>query len=917
MAFVSTSNVSPPIPSPVTNSGSPLPSQPATTPPSVTAVPDLAVAATAVRFPVCRADGREFANFQEIEALLAGEPGGQFLLGRNRSWHGGIHVTASSMPHHQSKHPLRCMMDGTVIAYRLNRGYPTTEWCGQPLAFSNGFCLIRHDYCSPPAPVTQNPDGAAAASSMPAQRNRLRLYSLYMHLADYQHYQPEVIQERTLTLLKKLYVRNGNDANRRLGKLAAGSIITLLDVPSCSLQIQDQGVTRTLRFLKGKVTQKAAGSQTRVRLQAEVWMADCEEYVRHGQQPRTTGGATAPAYWQISVKARLRNPYPIYRSRADLLADQAPEGRLQVGSTLQFKRGDLQTQLLGGVSKQIVPCELLAGVSGSSTEPVTGVVWVVVDAHQWELQPQAPTEFDAVVTCSVPIAAGDPVGFLGLHQSPSEPLALGGYQDEYRVHIELFSDEEATVLQRFLQNEAGVDAGQSLLHLQGQEALFDRVQVEGGISFNDRCQCPDPDQWLPIRSRVTDASGQSWCELGPVKSGFAALNSVYVREQEVSPIRQLDLARQGFTLMQGQDSAGGIVLAEQTIPTLFATIHQQLDSNHDGEISADEIAAALNSTENREKLNKLIIQHPSEWGSAYQQQIEQYLQQLIGQSSNETGRQLLDLERQRLRTMQIDVIGRSLYAFHPLFLISHLIVLAEQAALVVLEMLELLAPGISQQDCTLLLTYLNRYMPKYQINTPLRICHFLSQVAHESNFSPHAENLNYRAERMREIYGCNGGPAKYLPAEDDCLNGRKPEREGLWSNEDQYAHHPQALANLVYSGRMENGTEASGDGYKYRGRGLIQLTGRDNYTCYTEVHNNFYPGDPKDFLQDPDLLVNDLRYAVESACFYWQKRGVNEVADLDSVANVTIKVNGGSNGLADRTTRFLAIKNYYSSQGLI
>jgi predicted chitinase len=917
MEFVSTSNDFPPIPSSVTSSGSPLPLQPATPPPSVTATPDLAVAATAVRFPVCRADGREFANFQEIEALLAGESGGQFLLGSNRSWHGGIHVTAASMPHHQSQHPLRCMMDGTVVAYRLNRCYPWVQWRGRPLAFSNGFCLIQHDYCSPPAPVTQTPDEPAAANSMPASCNRLRLYSLYMHLADYQHYQPEVIQERTLTLLKKLYVRKGNDVNRRLGKLAAGSIITLLDVPSCSLQTQEQGATRTLRFLKGKVTQKAAGSQSRVRLQAEVWIADCEEYVCHGQQARTTGGATAPAYWQISVKARLRNPYPIYRSRAELLADQAPEGRLQVGSTLQFKRGALQTHLLEGVSKQIAPCELLVGVSGSSTEPVTGVVWVVVDAHELELQPQAPTEFDTVVTCSVLIAAGDPVGFLGLHQSPCEPLALGGYQDEYRVHIELFSDEEASVLQRFLQNEAGVEAGQSLLHLQGQEALFDRVQVEGGISFNDRCQCPDPDQWLPIRSRVTDASGQRWCELGPVKSGFAALNSVYVREQEVSPIRQLDLAQQGFTLMQAQDSAGGIVLAGQAIPTLFATIHQQLDSNHDGQLSADEIAAALNSTENREKLNKLIVQHSSEWGSAYQQQVEQYLQQLIGQSSNETGRQLLDLERQRLRTMQIDVIGRSLYAFHPLFLISHLIVLAEQAALVVLEMLELLAPGISQQDCTLLLTYLNRYMPKYQINTPLRICHFLSQVAHESNFKPHAENMNYRAERMREIYGCTGGPAKYLPAEDDCLNGRKPEREGLWSNEEQYAHHPQALANLVYSGRMENGTEASGDGFKYRGRGLIQLTGRRNYRLYTQTHNEKFTDDPIDFIQNPDLLVTDLKYSVESACFYWWKYSINTAADLDSVANVTKKVNGGSNGLPERETKLMIIKSYYSSRGLI
>jgi predicted chitinase len=139
----------------------------------------------------------------------------------------------------------------------------------------------------------------------------------------------------------------------------------------------------------------------------------------------------------------------------------------------------------------------------------------------------------------------------------------------------------------------------------------------------------------------------------------------------------------------------------------------------------------------------------------------------------------------------------------------------------------------------------------------------------------------------------------------------------LWSNEDQYAHHPQALANLVYSGRMENGTEASGDGFKYRGRGLIQLTGRRNYRLYTQTHNEKFTDDPIDFIQNPDLLVTDLKYSVESACFYWWKYSINTAADLDSVANVTKKVNGGSNGLPEREAKLMIIKSYYSSRGLI
>ena len=880
-------------------------------------------ATTRLSFPVCRADGQPFADLAEIEALLSAEQQGQFILGSNRSWHGGIHITAATMPQHRDQQPLRCMMDGTVIAYRLNRNYPTVDWNGKPLAFSNGFCLIRHDYCSPPAEAappasTTEPgatDGRASHSNPPAARNRLRLYSLYMHLADYQHYQPVVTQERILTLLQTIYVRQGNDIQRRLGQLAVGSTIRLLDTPSTSLQISEQGRLRTLRFLKGLVTHKAAGSQALVALQAEVWVADCEEYVRHSQQPCATDGATQPAYWNCRVKARLLNTYPIYRTQEDLLAERAPEGRLQVGSTLQFQRHDLQSRMVGGVRKQLVPCELLSGVSGSSSAPVTGTVWVVVDEHLLAQELGPPSVFEELVHCEVPIAAGDGVGFLGLQQTPIAPLALGTYRDDYRAHIELFSDEEAAAIERWLQNAAGVEAGQSLLHLQGAEALFDRVQQGDALHFTDRCQCPDPDQLLPIQAQIPDAEGQIWCELKGVRSGFAALSQVYVRAQDVQPIRQLDLARQGFCLIQAKAASREIVLAGEQIPAPFSSIYQQLDLDQNGELSADEIAAALQHPDHRAKLHKLIVQHPSEWGAEHQQQVNDYLQQLMAQSPDQEARDLLALELERLKALGIATIASPVYLFHPLQLLARLAVVTQQAALVVLEMLLLLCPALRNRDCTPLLGYLNLYMPQYQIDTPLRICHFLSQVAHESAFRPRAENLNYRSARMREIYGCIGGSENYQSAIDDCRRGRKPQRVGLWDQEERYAHHPEALANLAYAERMGNGNEASGDGFKFRGRGLLQLTGRSNYTLLTGKHNELFPDDPQDFVQHPDLLIQNLKYAVESACFYWQHYEINDPADRDDITAVTRIVNGGRNGIADRRNKLRAIKQRFIISG--
>lgn len=160
---------------------------------------------------------------------------------------------------------------------------------------------------------------------------------------------------------------------------------------------------------------------------------------------------------------------------------------------------------------------------------------------------------------------------------------------------------------------------------------------------------------------------------------------------------------------------------------------------------------------------------------------------------------------------------------------------------------------------------------KYEINSPIRLAHFLAQTAHESGgFSVIEENLNYSADSLRGIFG------KYfhsLDAED-------------------YACQPEKIANVVYASRMGNGDTDSGDGYMFRGRGLIQLTGRSNYNS---IAADLGVGiqDIIDYLGTPDG-------AVESAAWFWHKNGINKLADTDDVIAVTKKVNGGTIGLEDR-----------------
>jgi putative chitinase len=172
---------------------------------------------------------------------------------------------------------------------------------------------------------------------------------------------------------------------------------------------------------------------------------------------------------------------------------------------------------------------------------------------------------------------------------------------------------------------------------------------------------------------------------------------------------------------------------------------------------------------------------------------------------------------------------------------------------------------------------------KFGINTPLRLAHFLAQCGHESGgFRATQENLNYSAKGLAGIF------RKYFPTEAAAAS---------------YARNPQKIANKVYGNRMGNGPESSGEGYKFRGRGYIQLTGKENYTAFGKAIG-------EDILSNPDKVAST--YALLSAAWFFSKNGLHKMADggaTDSVVtSITKRVNGGTIGLADRIKHF---KEYY------
>ena len=173
---------------------------------------------------------------------------------------------------------------------------------------------------------------------------------------------------------------------------------------------------------------------------------------------------------------------------------------------------------------------------------------------------------------------------------------------------------------------------------------------------------------------------------------------------------------------------------------------------------------------------------------------------------------------------------------------------------------------------------LNATAERFEINTPERIAGFLSQLAHESaGFTATSENLYYRAEALSRVW-----PSRFPPGVAES-----------------YAMNPEKIANKAYCDRMGNGDEASGDGWKYRGKGLIQLTGKDNYQRFSDATGVDAVGNPE-LLAEPEM-------AALSAGWFWSTNGLNALADSKDVLAMTKRINGGTHGLDDRQAKYAKV----------
>ncbi len=629
----------------------------------------------AVKYPFVTGSGQDYRDLDTLLNDLAAQSGGYYLLGANNYWHGGIHITGEKFAQHKKDHPVRCMMDGVIVAYRLNRRYPTQKWqptnnlAAKDLQFSNGFCLVRHDYESP---VNQQ------GGEHNGKTNTLTFYSLYMHLADYRTYAADTAQSvKTITITKDTNARDAAAIANVIGSLKQGSTVQI-DVQQSPKQATVRG--RRYHFYLVTVHMPAADSAPAVTSGMRV-------YLYSGCFPADTFTAVEkpklPGYWKATVTGKSKEPMRIYDSKVHCMQRNVPPVTVlnpEQPCTFQTEK-IIKNVVIKGKSHSIAKCQFPSSATFRGDPISSG--WMIVDESQVTREKVEPTEFDSIVRFTEPlsIAAGDPIGLMGIWESPDAPFMTGMTKTRHQMHIELFTTDDKAVLEAFLSNSAGLTTGKKYLKVPKGSQLY---SSDGHGNFVN----PDPllnaarDYVFEESAcrQVKDTAGTVFYHLKGIKTGEAATGPVdfaHVKlEGNIKLVTQHDWQALGFTTIEEtNDDSDGYINPEKITSPLFQDIFKRVDGINsrngqgDGVLTGTEIRNALQQDkELRSDLYKMIAGHPSEWHQATQNNLKTHVDKLNTDNAEEyKNANQFEVERflQCEFVSQIEGLTQKLWHFHP------------------------------------------------------------------------------------------------------------------------------------------------------------------------------------------------------------------------------------------------------------
>lgn len=839
------------------------------------------------QYPFRKADGKQFTDAEEIYKVLEGETSGHYLLGSNKFWHGGIHITNSSAPQCVLNEPVRCMADGEVVAYRLNEDYLESTFGDneKKLKYSNSFCLVRHEYKSAPN---------AEEGVNKGKQNKLKFYSLYMHLLPHVRY-PLAPEE---TPAKKVTMKVG-DFNA-YPTVPTPGVVSQADgklVNGTQLEILETADSGELTYAKGKILSgsvKKGSAKTRGVGDA-VWFA----YLKNGEPYKNTANTQIwkeqllperlrPNYWQGKVKAKLVKRLPLYDAPTNPTNGQpagSPKGTLQlnVGSVIEFDSKAVLNLTVGNQTLRMAACTLMSGALwGNGVVPPT--FWACVENVlpnkyvSWETV--APSEFDSVVATSTGIKAGDPIGYLG--QTENLTSEQGTSDSKFQVHVEIFTAEAEVI--DFLKNLAGLKTGKQYLQLPTGTELKKVAPATGTTPLK-------LDHTVDlVKAPVIKVGTEDWYNVSVTDDGQPV--SGLVKKAGAKIITQHDWEKLGFQIVEETNATADGFLDPEDMPQFFKDLFAKIDTNYDGQVDSAELANALKNAETRSRWSKLIAHHPTEWKDKADSAKWSKLDQLL-----DTSPKTLRHEKERISKYVFwdELTGKSaissslIWHFHPIALIDNFMsqsvyidverfvaMYAEQHASFQAESPALSAK--SKDNLREIIKNINIYVDKNrEMLTIYELSYMFATARHEAYNYTIAEYFSAAPEI---------GPVSYFDKYDPVLAASA-------------AHRERAIGN---------GNTVQGDGFKYRGRGLVHLTWKNNYQKAKDYFGIDFVGSPEEaagFKNSVPIMI----WGMKEGIFTNQKLGTyvnNTTKDYQGARKV---INGSDQKvlIASYATKFEAI----------
>lgn len=753
------------------------------------------------QYPFRKADGKQFTDAEEVYKALEAETAGHYLLGSNKFWHGGIHISNASAPQCILNEPIRCMADGEVVAYRLNEDYLESTFGEneKKLKYSNSFCLVRHEYKSAPNPEEGPNKG---------KQNKLNFYSLYMHLLPFKRY--PLTEEETPKPQVTMKVSDFNayddfpesSSVQNVGKLVAGT----------KLEILDQKDLGNVTYAKGKILSgsvKKSGHKVR-EAGKEVWFA----YLKDGEPYKNSKPARIwladpiperlkPKYWQGKVKGTALKRLDLYQDPVSAQNGQtagAKMGSLQLTpqSTVEFESKEVLNLNVSGTIRRMAKCTSSGSLAGAGSVPPS--FWAIVenDYVAWDV---IPSSFNSVEPASTGIKAGDPIGYLGLTENLTGEDA--GVASKYQVHVEIFTAEAD--VKDFLKNTAGLKIGKQYLYLPAGGELKKKAPATDSTVLKTK-HAVDLNKAPVIKVGTDDYYDVT------VTDDAQAVNGL-VKKAGAQIITQHDWEKLGFQIVEETNATADGFLDPKDMPVFFQDLFAKIDKDQSRDVDPTELAEALKNPDTRSQWSRLVAHHPTEWkAKADAPKWSRLDTELVHAPKT------LKHEKERISSyvfwddlkekaaMTSDVV----WHFHSIEMLSNFMrrsefidverfvaMYAEQHASFQADAPQLSAT--SKSNLRKIAENVNKYLEKTkEIYTIYELSYMFATARHEAYQFMIAEYFSAAPEY---------GPVSYFDKYDPVLADTATRRQTA----------------------VDNGNTVQGDGYKYRGRGLVHLTWKKNY----------------------------------------------------------------------------------------